>query len=46
MVPELVTDKCTGCALCHAVCPVPGAIEMVPMDIEYHVHRGIEPDHS
>lgn len=44
MVPELITEKCTGCALCHAVCPVPGSIEMVPMDIPYKVSRGITPD--
>ncbi len=44
MVPELVKENCTGCALCHAVCPVPGTIEMVPMDITYKVQRTIYPD--
>jgi len=39
----VATDDCTGCALCHAVCPVPGALNLVPRKTPYTVNRGITP---
>lgn len=41
-IPE-ATDDCTGCGLCLAVCPVPGALYYVPRKTEYHPSRGIMP---
>lgn len=29
---EVINDECVGCNLCHHVCPVPGCIDMVPVD--------------
>jgi len=37
----VATDDCTGCALCHAVCPVPGALNLVPRTTPYKVNRGV-----
>jgi len=37
----VATNDCTGCALCHAVCPVPGALNLVPRKTPYKVTRGI-----
>jgi len=37
----VATDDCTGCALCHAVCPVPGALNLVPRKTPYKVNRGV-----
>jgi len=37
----VATDDCTGCALCHAVCPVPGALDLVPRTTPYTVNRGV-----
>jgi dihydropyrimidine dehydrogenase (NADP+) len=39
-VPEVNAD-CTGCTLCHSVCPVIDCIEMVPREDKYVPHRGI-----
>jgi dihydropyrimidine dehydrogenase (NADP+) len=39
-VPEVNSD-CTGCTLCHSVCPVIDCIEMVPREGKYEPHRGI-----
>jgi len=39
----VATQDCTGCALCHAVCPVPGALNLVPRKTPYKVNRGIAP---
>ena len=40
-VPVIVEEDCTGCAICHAVCPVENAIKMVPRVSEYIPSRGI-----
>lgn len=39
--PEITKD-CTGCGLCFAVCPVPGALlyEARPKDMPYQPNRG------
>ena len=37
----VATNDCTGCALCHAVCPVPGALNLVPRKTDYTVNRGV-----
>jgi dihydropyrimidine dehydrogenase (NADP+) len=39
--PEITAD-CTGCGLCFAVCPVPGALEYGerPSQYPYHPNRG------
>eukprot|EP00357_Protocruzia_adherens_P000648 CAMPEP_0115047432 /NCGR_PEP_ID=MMETSP0216-20121206/49297_1 /TAXON_ID=223996 /ORGANISM="Protocruzia adherens, Strain Boccale" /LENGTH=1031 /DNA_ID=CAMNT_0002430615 /DNA_START=105 /DNA_END=3202 /DNA_ORIENTATION=- len=39
----LITDDCTGCALCPNVCPSPGALVMVPRTTPYTVSRGVIP---
>ena len=41
--PIIVEEDCTGCAICHSVCPVENAIHMVPRTLEYKVNRGTEP---
>jgi len=40
---KVVTEDCTGCGLCQAVCPVPGCIQYQPMKGTFHPHRGIKP---
>lgn len=40
----VATNDCTGCALCHAVCPVPGALNLVPRTTPYTVNRGVYSD--
>jgi len=40
--PDIVEKDCTGCAICHAVCPVEDAIYMVPRTLPYKVNRGTE----
>mmetsp|Transcript_6326 Transcript_6326/g.15276 ORF Transcript_6326/g.15276 Transcript_6326/m.15276 type:complete len:1067 (-) Transcript_6326:435-3635(-) len=40
-LPEVVKDDCTGCTLCHSVCPVIDCISMVPKDGQYVPKRGI-----
>lgn len=42
-MPVIVEEACTGCALCHAVCPVEGAIDMVIRKTEFKIDRGIDP---
>jgi dihydropyrimidine dehydrogenase (NAD+) subunit PreA len=32
--PQILEKQCQGCSLCAMVCPAPGAIEMVPCQIE------------
>ncbi|EDW77983.2 uncharacterized protein Dwil_GK24771 [Drosophila willistoni] len=36
----LVGDNCTGCCLCHSVCPIIDCISMVPKKIPHVVDRG------
>jgi dihydropyrimidine dehydrogenase (NADP+) len=43
---RVVTEDCTGCGLCQAVCPVPGCIQYQPMEGVFHPHRGIKPAHD
>ena len=38
----IITDNCTGCSLCFAVCPVPGSLVMVPRKVPFELSRGIE----
>jgi len=38
-----VNDNCTGCTLCHSVCPIPDCIKMVPKTISHVIKRGIPP---
>ncbi|VDK84801.1 unnamed protein product [Dibothriocephalus latus] len=38
-----VTDECTGCCLCHSVCPIPDCITMVERQIPYVPNRGVPP---
>lgn len=40
----VITSDCTGCGLCFAVCPVPGALEYGPRpeDMPYTPNRGTE----
>ena len=38
--PE-VTDDCTGCGLCYAVCPVPGALNLVKLLFYFNLGRKI-----
>ena len=45
-VPKIVEGDCTGCAICHAVCPVQDAIHMVPRLSDYTVKRGTIPDEN
>lgn len=40
---KVVTEDCTGCGLCQAVCPVPGCIQYEEMKTTFHPHRGIKP---
>jgi len=35
-----ITDDCTGCTLCHSVCPVPECIKMVEKKIPHRIKRG------
>lgn len=41
--PKIVEEDCTGCAICHAVCPVEDAIHMLPRTLPYKANRGTEP---
>lgn len=41
--PKIVEEDCTGCAICHAVCPVENAIEMLPRTKVYEINRGTTP---
>ena len=36
----VVTDDCTGCALCVSVCPIPDCLTMVPRKTHYAPQRG------
>eukprot|EP00794_Sanderia_malayensis_P008286 gene8286-9170_t len=36
-----VTEDCTGCTLCHSVCPIIDCISMVPRKTVYIPNRGI-----
>ncbi|KAL3123536.1 hypothetical protein niasHT_006615 [Heterodera trifolii] len=36
-------ENCTGCTLCHSVCPIPDCIKMVPKTIPHKINRGIAP---
>uniref|UniRef100_A0A915LVD1 Dihydropyrimidine dehydrogenase [NADP(+)] n=1 Tax=Meloidogyne javanica TaxID=6303 RepID=A0A915LVD1_MELJA len=36
-------ENCTGCTLCHSVCPIPDCIKMVPKQIPHRINRGIPP---
>merc|ERR1712000_664953 len=40
-MPRVLPDKCTGCGLCAAVCPILDCITMVPKKIPHEVQRGI-----
>jgi dihydropyrimidine dehydrogenase (NADP+) len=40
-IPEITKD-CTGCGLCFAVCPVPGALIFKDRELEYKPNRGDE----
>jgi len=42
-VPRIVEEDCTGCAICHAACPVENAIHMKPRTMPYTVNRGTMP---
>lgn len=42
-IPQIVEKDCTGCAICHSVCPVEDAIHMVPRKSQYNINRGTEP---
>lgn len=42
--PKIVEEDCTGCAICHAVCPVENAIHMLPRTLEYTPNRGTTPN--
>ena len=39
--PEITPD-CTGCGLCFAVCPVPGALIFKDRHLDYSPNRGDE----
>ena len=39
--PEITPD-CTGCGLCFAVCPVPGALLFYDRELDYKPNRGDE----
>jgi len=41
--PKIIEKDCTGCAICHSVCPVEGAIDMVPRTEPYEINRGTVP---
>jgi dihydropyrimidine dehydrogenase (NADP+) len=41
--PKIVEEDCTGCAICHAVCPVENAIHMLPRTKVYEINRGTTP---
>lgn len=41
--PKIVEADCTGCAICHAVCPVEDAIHMLPRQEVYTINRGTTP---
>ncbi|KAG2393468.1 hypothetical protein C9374_006999 [Naegleria lovaniensis] len=42
-LPKVSEEDCTGCTLCHSVCPVNDCIEMVPRKSPYISKRGITP---
>jgi dihydropyrimidine dehydrogenase (NADP+) len=42
-IPKIVEEDCTGCAICHAVCPVENAITMEPRTKVYEINRGTTP---
>ncbi|XP_012284888.1 dihydropyrimidine dehydrogenase [NADP(+)] [Orussus abietinus] len=39
----VVTDDCTGCALCLSVCPIIDCITVVPKNIPHVIKRGVPP---
>eukprot|EP01004_Peranema_trichophorum_P002727 NODE_1762_length_1819_cov_62.742925_g1494_i0.p1 GENE.NODE_1762_length_1819_cov_62.742925_g1494_i0~~NODE_1762_length_1819_cov_62.742925_g1494_i0.p1 ORF type:complete len:538 (-),score=136.22 NODE_1762_length_1819_cov_62.742925_g1494_i0:205-1674(-) len=39
-----ILEICTGCALCVAVCPIPGCITLVPRSDAYKPNRGVTPN--
>lgn len=41
--PKILEEACTGCAICHAVCPVQDAIDMLPRTTVYTIERGTTP---
>ena len=41
--PKIIEKDCTGCAICHAVCPVEDAIHMLPRTEVYEINRGTTP---
>lgn len=41
--PKIIEKDCTGCAICHAVCPVQDAIHMLPRTEVYTIERGTTP---
>ncbi len=43
-IPKIIEEDCTGCAICHAVCPVEDAIHMLPRTLPYKANRGTETD--
>jgi dihydropyrimidine dehydrogenase (NADP+) len=38
-----VNADCTGCTLCHSVCPIIDCISMVERTIPYVPYRGLKP---
>lgn len=42
-IPQVITESCTGCTLCHSVCPIIDCIQMVPRADQIKPKRGIEP---
>jgi dihydropyrimidine dehydrogenase (NADP+) len=41
--PEIIEKDCTGCSICHSVCPVEDAIHMLPRTEVYEINRGTTP---
>lgn len=42
-IPNVDEKKCTGCALCYSVCPIPECINMVKRTTPHIVNRGVPP---
>ena len=40
-LPKVLNDACTGCTLCHSVCPIIECIKMVPRSDLYEPKRGV-----